>query len=791
MRRLLAFNILAILVHELLRFGVVTMTGEITGKPPTDELGVWLSMLAVSFIMAVGQRARHLRKLLKLSIVGFVLYRGFTLPKDAPAGGWTVLTNMGGAPSVFEESILMRLVAVMVQIPDAVAQIPSIVDADLAWLIKFIPAGAAEVLTAARSNLKSALETAVASIPWSRFIFTLMDVAGMMFFFKLIRVTTRVSVVLPGALSPGAWIRYLKANGYSLVKNLPMVKKEIAKEQAKLRKDLNTELKSRSRGIEMVRDHDNLQGTSHTRHTPGADMSIPSDGRKQAADITNDSDKTVGNEDAAAEIEMNLNRTLPASGHHASDLLLLMRRETEKENTIWQEGKVSGAVYHGEKQHQDLLNTAFSFYSLSNPLHPDIWPSAMKFESEVISMTANLMNGGESIEGTEICGCTSSGGTESIILAIKAARDYYRDHKGIGRHGKGKRGEVIACVSAHAAVNKACDMMGLKLVHVGYDERSKNPYQVDVSKVRAAVTPRTILIYSSAPSFPHGVIDPIAELGKIASRLDIALHVDACLGGFVLPFARDQARSLKLEAAKKEKAGDPHGAGALLAEAAKYDVPPFDFSVTGVTSMSVDTHKFGYSLKGTSVVLYRREAMRQAQYFCYPEWSGGMYTTPTIAGSRSGGLIAQCWTSMMSLGYKGYMQNATAILKTTKELATQVKAIPGVKLLGNYEAMIVCFASSDPTVNTYSLADSMTKRGWSLNTLQNPPCVHLCVTVCHIGKNALFLKDLKDALEECREAVRRGDKASGKAAIYGMASTLPSGPVEELLKCYNDAILSV
>ena len=127
-----------------------------------------------------------------------------------------------------------------------------------------------------------------------------------------------------------------------------------------------------------------------------------------------------------------------------------------------------------------------------------------------------------------------------------------------------------------------------------------------------------------------------------------------------------------------------------------------------------------------------------------------MYTTPTIAGSRSGGLIAQCWASMMSLGYKGYSKNAQAILATTKELANEVKLVPGIKLLGNNAAMIVCFASSDPTVNTYSLADAMTRRGWSLNTLQNPPCVHLCVTVCHLGKNKAFLDDLKDGLEECR-----------------------------------------
>ena len=230
MRALLPFSIFAVLVHELLRCQVLTMTGEIAGKPITDELLVWLSVLVVAFVMAVGNKVRRLIKLLKLSMIGLVLYRSFTLSRDTSEAGWTVLSSKGVSPA-FEQSVLMRLVAVMVQIPNAVALIPSVVDADLAWLITLVPASKAEVLTAARSNLKSALEIAVAAIPWYRITLTIMDVAGIMIFFKLIRVTVRVSIGLPKALSPGLWIKYIKTHGYSFVKDLPVVKREIAKER--------------------------------------------------------------------------------------------------------------------------------------------------------------------------------------------------------------------------------------------------------------------------------------------------------------------------------------------------------------------------------------------------------------------------------------------------------------------------------------------------------------------------------------------------------------------------------
>jgi len=378
----------------------------------------------------------------------------------------------------------------------------------------------------------------------------------------------------------------------------------------------------------------------------------------------------------------------------------------------------------------------------------------MKFEAEIVAMTASLVNGNGAI--ASLCGCTSSGGTESIILAIKAHRDFYCQKYNITNP------EMIACTSCHAAVDKACDLMSIKLIRVPMDP---NTYKMDLFAVRRAIGPNTIMMYASAPSYPQGVIDPIQELGALAVHHDIGLHVDCCLGGFVLPFAKRLG----------------------------FKVAEFDFSVAGVSSMSLDTHKFGYALKGASVVLYRTKELRQAQYFCYADWTGGLYTTPSLAGSRSAGLISQCWASLVAMGEEGYLMHTKSIWETTARIATGIRSIAGIKLIGEAEAMIVCFASdaSVKGLNVYSVADGMSARGWSLNSLQNPPCVHLCVTVRHVGHEKEFLDDLSASVEEVKEAIKSGAPLSGKAAIYGMTSGLPAGPVNSLLRVYNDVVLKL
>lgn len=524
------------------------------------------------------------------------------------------------------------------------------------------------------------------------------DVLGMLLIFRIVRGLHDALGAARRFKGIVELFKTIAQFGYGFVKELSFVQELLRKEEAKLEQSLEAELKQKSRAL----------GKANTE--------------------------------------------LPETGMAPEAILSLMRDATAVEDVVWEGGNVSGAVYHGQRAHIELLNKAFNYYSISNPLHPDIWPSVMKFDSEVIAMTAALVTD-KSDMCKDVCGSTTSGGTESIILAIKAHRDYYYEHFHISKP------EMVVAVSAHAAVDKACDLMKIKLIKVDLDPLT---FRANLRSMESAITPNTIMMYASAPSYPHGAIDSVKDLSRIALKYGIGLHVDCCLGGFVLPFAK-QLSSCK-------------------------SIPDFDFTLPGVTSMSLDTHKYGYALKGTSVVLYRSKALRHSQYFCYADWTGGMYTTPTIAGSRSGGLIAQCWASMMSLGKHTYQQHTADIFRTADAIAKGVRTVGGVKVLGEVDAMIVCFASSDASVNIYSVGDAMHKKGWSLNTLQHPPCLHICCTVTHVGREERFVADLRAAVEEVRA---NPNPKAGNAAIYGMTSSLPPGPVNELLKVYNDVVLKM
>lgn len=437
---------------------------------------------------------------------------------------------------------------------------------------------------------------------------------------------------------------------------------------------------------------------------------------------------------------------LPAKGMADDKLVALMTKLAGDSDKKWQDGLVSGAVYHGEKDHLDVLNKAYALFSVSNPLHADIWPAVGKFEAEVIAMTASLMSNGSD----DVCGTLSSGGTESIFLATKTHREYYRQKHGITQP------EIIACVTAHAAIDKACEILGIKLIKVPVDPKT---LQVDLAAVKWNITANTIMLYSSAPNFPQGIIDDIEALSAIAVTNDVGLHVDCCLGGFILPFAK------KLRA----------------------NIPKFDFELPGVTSMSCDTHKYGYASKGTSVVLYKTKELRRYQYFAYPDWTGGLYVTPTLAGSRPGALSAAAWASMMRLGYDGFMKNTEAILSTAEEIKAGIAKIDGLFVLGDPLVMVICFGGKG--VNILKVSDAMAKSGWSLNALQHPASVHLCVTVRHIGKAQKFLRELAAAV-----ALVKSDPngaLEGGSAIYGMASSMPAGPVDDILRIYTDVTLKV
>ncbi|MCL5437596.1 MAG: aminotransferase class V-fold PLP-dependent enzyme [Candidatus Thermoplasmatota archaeon] len=314
---------------------------------------------------------------------------------------------------------------------------------------------------------------------------------------------------------------------------------------------------------------------------------------------------------------------LPVDGMNQDAVLGLIRGFTESENLGWTEGKVSGAVYNGGEKLQRFLEGVYSAYSQTNGLHADIWPSLTKFQNEIVSMCSGIMHGDEHTRGA-----VTSGGTESILLAMKTYRDHYRKTKGITEP------EIIIPSSAHAAFLKACDYFCMKPVIVKLDEN----FTADTEQVKEKLSKNTVAIVGSMPSFPFGTFDPIGELSNIARENEIGMHVDACLGGFIDPWARELG----------------------------YPIPDFDFDLPGVTSISMDTHKYGYAPKGTSVILYRNGDLFQEQIYATGNWQGGIYFTPTMAGSRPGYPIAAAWAVMVTMGERGYREAAKKILETGK-----------------------------------------------------------------------------------------------------------------------------
>jgi glutamate/tyrosine decarboxylase-like PLP-dependent enzyme len=444
---------------------------------------------------------------------------------------------------------------------------------------------------------------------------------------------------------------------------------------------------------------------------------------------------------------------LPVTGRARAEVLQEMERLADLESPRWQEGFLSGAVYNGDPEHIEFMNKVCALNSQVNPLHSDVWPSASKYEAEIVSMVASMLgatsNNAELGRDEQLCGAVSSGGTESILLAMKTYRDRARAR---GNHSP----EMVVPTTAHAAFDKASQYFGIKLVKVPVGE----DFKADVKAMKAALSRRTIVVVASAPCFPYGLVDPVAELAAIAKERDIGCHVDACLGGFVLPWAR--------------RLGAP--------------VPVFDFTVPGVTSMSVDTHKYGYAAKGTSVVLYRGQTLRSFQFYALTDWPGGLYFSPTLTGSRPGALSAAAWAALVSMGESGYLEATKRILASTEQMKAGVRALPELQLIGDAPFMVAFNSSS---LDVYRVLDEMGKKGWNLNGLHRPAAVHLCVTLRHTqaGVAERFVADLQAAVAQVKlEPKSKG----GMAPVYGMAGTIPlTGLVGDFLKRYLDLLYKV
>jgi sphinganine-1-phosphate aldolase len=411
----------------------------------------------------------------------------------------------------------------------------------------------------------------------------------------------------------------------------------------------------------------------------------------------------------------------PKQGMNKEDVLAEMAVARE-DDIPWRERKVFSLVFHAGEEVSDLLKSAHRMYFSENALNPTAFPSLRRFETEVVGMAADMLGGDEAIVGN-----MTSGGTESCLMAVKTARDWH-----LSRNPGLYTPEMILPTSAHPAFEKAAHYFGVKAVRtpVGGD------FRADIEAVKDALNPKTALIVGSAPCYPHGVVDPISSLGEIAQENGILLHIDACMGGFMLPFVRRLG----------------------------YPVPDFDFQVPGVTSISADLHKYGYAAKGASLILYRNREIRRHQLFAYMDWSGGIYASPTMTGTRPAGPIAASWALMRYLGEEGYLEIVDQVMKTTIAIREGIDKLEGVKVLGDPDMSLLALASDDE--NIYDIGDEMTTRGWYLDRQQFPPSLHLTINFTHTGMEESFLEDLAGAVAK---ASRPSIQKSGNRLILGLA----------------------
>merc|ERR1719323_50973 len=417
-------------------------------------------------------------------------------------------------------------------------------------------------------------------------------------------------------------------------------------------------------------------------------------------------------------------RSLPAGGLGKDAVLSEAKLHLGLGDLDWMGGAMSGTVYNSSQELGTLMTEVYGMAAWTNPLHSDAFPGLRKMEAEVVRIACDLFNG-----SSDSCGCVTTGGTESIILACKAYRDK-------GREDGIEIGEMLVPVTAHAAFDKAAELLG------------------------RMISSNTVMLVGSAPQFPHGSMDNIQDIAALGVRKGIPVHVDACLGGFLVAFM--------------EEAG--------------FSVPPFDFRLPGVTSISADTHKYGFAPKGSSVILYRDMKYREYQWFCFPDWPGGIYATPTIGGSRAGGIVAACWAALLYFGREGYVSATRDIVTTTRRIADAIGATPGVAVIGCPDVSVVAFDS--PEFNIYAINDGMKERGWAPNALQFPSCLHLAVTKCHTlpGVADRFIKDLQEVTAIIRLDPSGAEK-SDSAVFYGGAAAVPDRSiVSALTGVYLDSL---
>jgi glutamate/tyrosine decarboxylase-like PLP-dependent enzyme len=423
---------------------------------------------------------------------------------------------------------------------------------------------------------------------------------------------------------------------------------------------------------------------------------------------------------------------IPARGW-SKDEVFAKLEDARKHDLAWRGGKAFAYVYDGGRDIEEVAKRAFTAFLTENALDPTSFPSLLQFENDLVGMARAHLSGGPDVRGS-----FTSGGTESIILALKAARDLAREQRKITEP------EVVVPVTAHAAFHKAGHYLGIKMITTGVDPVT---FRADVGAMKDAINDRTILLVGSASGYAHGVVDPIEEIAALAAERGLLCHVDGCIGGFLLPyFARLGAK-----------------------------VPLFDFRVPGVTSMSMDFHKYALTPKGASVVLYRNDELRRPQFYACASWAGYTMINPTVQSSKSGGPLAAAWAVLNFVGDDGYLDLAKKLLAAKDEIVAGIREIPGLRVLGDPEMSLIAFSSD--SIPVFPIADAMKRRGFYIQPQlaygPSPENLHLSVQ----PSNVPWVRELLVALRESAEEASRGKAAYEEAKATGeMFAAQLSGP---------------
>eukprot|EP00035_Acanthoeca_spectabilis_P022799 m.445832 g.445832 ORF g.445832 m.445832 type:complete len:553 (-) comp19282_c0_seq1:23-1681(-) len=455
-------------------------------------------------------------------------------------------------------------------------------------------------------------------------------------------------------------------------------------------------------------------------------------GASSALDSQLDSEVRTAVADMMKGAPAAIDSPVPKAGVSKEDIL----KELEEVRAIDvkpSDGLTFAYVYTpSERSTHEVAHTAAAMFCDLNALNPTAFPSLRKMEVEVIAMCRHMTGGVDGVTGT-----MTSGGTESILMGVKTARDHARAVRGISDP------ECVLPMTAHPAFAKAGHYLGVKMIWIPVHPKTQ---AADVDAMAAALTSRTCLIVGSATQYPHGILDPISRLAALAASRGVLMHVDACFGGFVMPWLR----------------------------AAGFEHPDWDFRVPGVTSISMDVHKYGFCVKGASCIMYRSKDLRIRQYFAYSEWPGGLFVSPSMLGTRSGGPIASAWATMKHMGSDGYIKTVREMMDTVAFLKNAVGKMDGVEIIGNPVATAIAIRASNPgSLNIYAVADVMEAEGhWKLERNKDPASLHLTVMPPHTKTRNKFISDMESAIAKVSADPAKYSKV-GSAAMYGMIATIP------------------